>query len=381
MNDKLADLRKHGQSLWYDNIARDLLNSGELQRLVDEGITGLTSNPSIFKKAITKSSTYDEQLRELAQQGKGTKDIYEAMAMDDIRRAADILRPVYDRTECADGYVSLEVSPHLAHDTQGTIGEAARLFKQVDRPNLMIKIPGTPEGLPAVEESLANGLNINVTLIFSRKTYEHIMEAYIKGLERRVKAGQPLNTIASVASFFVSRVDTMVDRMLSERIVATGTGNLTEQGRMRGLKGKVAIANARLAYQQFKKTFESERFKALKENGAHVQRPVWASTSTKNPIYSDVMYVEGLIGPHTVNTAPPHTIEAFLDHGRVTATLEQWVGETQMVMSELAAIEIDMDAVTQHLLDEGVEAFADSFDDLLEVIEEKRKEFAAERAS
>lgn len=367
----LAELCEHGQSLWYDNIARDLLESGAIQDLIDEGILGMTSNPSIFMKAITGSTTYDEQLRRLALQGKSAQDIFEAMAVDDIRGAADLLRPVYERTSGEDGYVSLEVSPVLAYDTQGTIADAARLHGWVSRPNLMIKIPATAEGLPAVSESIAAGINVNVTLIFSRKMYTRVMDAYMTGLERRIHAGAQIDGIASVASFFVSRADTLVDKLLNERIAGGG-----DEAKLRELMGKTAVANTKLAYQLFKETFASERFKALADMGARLQRPLWASTSTKNPAYSDVLYVEELIGANTINTAPPHTIEAFKDHGKVANTLEQGIGEAQGIMDELATVGIDMEAVTDQLLDEGVKAFADAFQQLLDAIEEKRQQFA-----
>ncbi len=371
----VTDLYKHGQSLWYDNIARDLLESGEIQALIDGGILGMTSNPTIFMKAITGGTTYDVQLRELALAGKTAEEIYEAMAVADIQRAADMLRPVYDRTDGLDGYVSLEVSPFLAYDTEVTASEVVRLNEVVDRPNLMTKIPATPEGLPAIERSIAAGYNINVTLIFSRDMYIRVMEAYIRGLERRVEAGQPPSGIASVASFFVSRADTLVDKLLDEMIEQGG-----DEARLEALKGKAAIANTKLAYQLFKETFGSGRFKALADKGARVQRPLWASTSTKNPAYNDVRYVERLIGPHTVNTAPPHTIVAFKDHGTVADTLELGIEAEQAVMDELAAVGIDMQAVTDELLDKGVKAFADSFQQLLDAVEEKRQQFVEEPA-
>jgi len=376
MQEKFLTLQQHGQSLWYDNIARDLLDSGEIQKLVEDGILGMTSNPSIFKQAIAGSATYDADLRTLALQGKSAKEIYEALAVSDIQRAADILRPVYERTNKLDGYVSLEVSPLLAHDTHGTIEEAQRLFEWVDRPNVMIKIPATPEGLPAIEACLAAGLNINVTLIFSLKMYGRVMEAFMAGLERREQAGQPLEGIASVASFFVSRLDTLVDKILEQRIAASN--DPAEQAHLRGLLGKAAIANTKLAYELFKNTFGSQRFERLKAKGAQIQRPLWASTSTKNPAYRDVIYVEELIGPHTVNTAPPHTIAAFADHGIVADTLEKDIEGARQVMKDLAAIGIDIDAATDQLLREGVKAFADSFEALLAAIEAKRQEFVTQ---
>lgn len=379
MEEKLRELKEHGQSLWYDNISRDLMDAGVIQKLVEDGILGMTSNPTIFMKAITGGNSYDAHLRELARSDKSPQEIYEELAIVDIRRAADILRPVYDETKGEDGYVSLEVSPFLAHRTDETVAEAVRLFEWLDRPNVMIKIPATPEGLPAIEEAIARGLNVNVTLIFSLDVYTRVMEAYLRGLERRIEAGQEVSGIASVASFFVSRVDTLVDKLLDERIAASH--DPAEQERLRNLKGRAAVANAKLAYQLFKQTFvEGERFQKLAEKGARLQRPLWASTSTKNPAYSDVKYVEELIGPHTVNTAPPHTIEAFLDHGRVADTLEQGVEEARAVMEELAGVGIDMKAVTDELLEKGVEAFADSFRQLLDAIEAKCEQLAGAAA-
>jgi len=370
---KLTDLKAHGQSLWYDNIARDLLRSGDIQRLVDEGVAGLTSNPAIFKNAITNSDIYDEQIKELASAGKTAEEIYEVMAVDDIRAASDILRPVYDRTGSADGYVSLEVSPYLARDTEATLSEAKRLFEWVNRPNLMIKIPATQEGLPAIEEALFSGLNINVTLIFSRKMYGQVMEAYLTAFERRAKAGQAVDGIASVASFFVSRVDTLVDKMLDERIARTD--DVAEQAKLKGLRGKAAVGNAKLAYQLFGEVFGTSRFEALQVKGARVQRPLWASTSTKNPAYRDVLYVEELIGPDTVNTAPPHTIDAYRDHGRAAVTINDGLDEARELETSLKVEGIDMDAVTEKLLNDGLKAFVDPFQQMLDAIEVKRQGF------
>jgi len=363
----LVDLQKHGQSLWYDNISRDLLQSGAIKKLIDEGVTGMTSNPAIFEKAITGSAVYDDQLLALAQQGKTPHEIFEAMAVDDIRAAADLLRAVYDHTGGVDGYVSLEVSPFLAHDTGGTTTEALRLAGRVDRPNLMVKIPATPEGIPAIEDSIAAGLNINITLIFSREMYALVMEAYQRGLERRLADGKPVNNIASVASFFVSRVDSLVDKLLDQKIAETGNAEL------KNLQGKAAIANARLAYQLFKSTFGKPRFKELAAQGARIQRPLWASTSTKNPAYRDVIYLEQLIGADTVNTAPPQTIDAFRDHGVAAATLEQGIEEARGVETALGKAGLDLDAVTDQLLDEAVRLFADPFQKLLNAIDAKRQ--------
>jgi transaldolase len=375
---KLTDLQKFGQSLWYDNISRDLLQNGEIQRLVDEGVTGMTSNPAIFEKAISGSSAYDDQLRELALEGKTAQEIFEALAVEDIRAAAAILRPVYDRTNGADGYVSLEVSPLLAHDTAATAAEAARLAKWVDRPNVMIKIPATKAGVPAIQESLAAGLNINITLIFSREAYAEVIEAYLTALEQRKAAGKPVTGIASVASFFVSRVDTLVDKMLDEKIAATSDEN--EKMKLKALQGKAANANARLAYQLFKQKFSGARWDALASGGARVQRPLWASTSTKNPDYRDVIYIEELIGPDTVNTAPHQTIDAFRDHGVAAATLDTEIAESRAIEMALHDAGIDMNAVTDKLLEDAVRLFADPFQKLLDAIEVKRKSFVGEPA-
>ncbi len=361
MSSKIRELYALGQSLWYDNIARDLLQSGAIRAVIDEGITGLTSNPSIFQKAITGGSAYDAQVAQMLKTTRDPKAIYEALAITDIRAAADMLRPVYDRTDHVDGYVSLEVSPLLASDTAGTIAEAERLWHAVDCPNLMIKIPATPEGIPAIEEAIFRGLNVNVTLIFSLAMYEQVMEAYLRGLERRAEAELPL-TNASVASFFVSRVDTLVDKLL---------------GSDEALKGKAAIANARLAYQLFKGKFAGPRWEALAAQGARVQRPLWASTSTKDPAYPDTIYVDSLIGPHTINTAPPHTIEAFKDHGVVALTIEQDIEGARQLMIDLAARGIDMTAVTDELLADGIAKFADPFNHLLGAIAGKVEQIAA----
>lgn len=367
MTDKLIQLYDLGQSMWYDNIARDLLESGEIKALVDDGIMGLTSNPAIFTKAITSSTAYDEQISEVLKETSDPRAIFEALAVRDIQAAADILRPVYDRTNGVDGYVSLEVAPDLANKTDETRSEAARLWNEVQRPNLMIKIPATEAGIPAIENSIANGLNVNVTLIFSLDMYARVMEAYIKGLERRSAAGHSINNVASVASFFVSRVDSLVDTMLDDE--------------NNSLKGKAAIANAKLAYQLFKEKFAGERWEALNEQGAKVQRPLWASTSTKNPAYPDTIYVDTLIGPDTINTAPPATIEAFRDHGTLAVTVEDGIEEAKSLMSELAAAGIDIDAVTDQLLKEGVDKFEAPFIQLLAAIESKSEQLVAGASS
>ena len=314
MSNPVQDVQRLGQSIWYDNIRRGLLDSGELKRLIEMGVTGLTSNPTIFEKAIAGSTDYDEALTELARSNKSVDESYEALVIEDIRNTADLLRPIYDRTGGVDGYASLEVSPKLAHDTAGTTAEARRLFGALDKPNVMIKVPATAEGIPAVRQLISEGININVTLIFSLEAYRQVMEAYITGLEEYVAGGGDPSRIASVASFFVSRVDTAVDALLEERV---------RQGApdVKALMGKAAIANAKLAYREFQQVFGEERFSGLKDKQARPQRPLWASTSTKNPAYSDLMYVEALIGPDTVDTLPPATLTALLEYGKPGLTL------------------------------------------------------------
>ncbi|MDW8327198.1 MAG: bifunctional transaldolase/phosoglucose isomerase, partial [Anaerolineales bacterium] len=367
----LRELQKLGQSPWHDNIRRDLLTSGKLKQMVKAGdITGLTSNPTIFEQAIGQTNIYDEALAELALAGKSAAEIFDALSIEDIRAAADVFAPVYEKTKGADGYVSIEVAPAYARDTQATIKEAKRLWKAVGRPNLMVKIPATKEGLPAIEQSIADGINVNVTLIFSIKRYREVMDAYLAGLERRLKARKPIDHVASVASFFVSRVDTLVDKLLDERIRKLG-GQGAEA--LQALKGKAAIANAQLAYAEFRRHFSTVRFSALAAKGARLQRPLWASTSTKNPAYPDVMYIEALIGPDTVNTMPPATLAAYKDHGKPELRLTEDVRDAQRVIEQLEEFGIRMDDVTQQLEDEGVAAFAKSFDTLLAVVEARRQ--------
>jgi transaldolase len=372
MTNPLLQLKSHGQSVWYDNIDRSQLVSGQFKRLLDEdGVVGVTANPTIFEKSISAGHAYDEQMNQLIKEGKNTNDIYEAMVIHDIRTVADFLRPIYDQTNGQDGFVSLEVSPDLAHDTQGTISEASRFWHIVDRPNLMIKIPATPAGIPAIHQSLTNGLNINITLIFSLNDYREVTEAYISALEARHAAGKDISRIASVASFFVSRVDTLVDKLLEDKVKATN--DPPQQQHFKSLEGKAAIANARLVYQEFKRIFESPRFAALQQAGAHVQRPLWASTSTKNPAYRDVLYAEELIGPHTVDTMPLETIQNFRDHGQVRYSIEDNIPEAHALLAALEEIGIHYDQVTQQLQDEGVQKFADSFHQLFAGIASKQK--------
>lgn len=378
MTNPLLQLQAEGQSVWYDNIDRAQLVAGQFQRmLAEDGVIGVTANPTIFEKSISAGHTYDQQISQLVRAGKSTNDIYEAVVIQDIRTVADLLRPIYDRTEGADGYVSLEVSPDLAHDTQGTIAEAARFWKMVDRPNLMIKIPATPEGIPAVYETLRNGINVNITLIFSIEAYRQVTDAYIRALEDRNGQGLDIHKLASVASFFVSRVDTLVDKRLDDKIKATSDS--AEQQKLKALQGKAAIANARLVYQDFKKIFSTPRFESLKHAGARVQRPLWASTSTKNPAYRDVLYAEELIGPDTVDTMPLETIQNFRDHGIARKSIEDDIPGAKTTLDSLEQLGIHYDQVTQQLLDEGVQKFADSFHQLFAGIEKKKNTLKEEQ--
>ncbi len=372
MTNPLLQLKTYGQSVWYDTVDRAQLDNGLFKRLLDEdGVVGVTSNPTIFQKSISQGDAYDEQITQLVRERKNTSDIYEALAIRDIRTVADMLFPIYEKANRQDGFVSLEVSPDLAHETAATLNEARRLWKMVDRPNLMIKIPATPEGIPAVHQSLIEGLNINITLIFSIEDYRNVTDAYISALEERNAEGKDISHIASVASFFVSRVDTLVDQLLEEKIKASTDS--AEQQKLKSLEGKAAIANARLVYQDFKKIFHSPRFETLKHSGAHVQRPLWASTSTKNPAYRDVLYAEELIGPDTVDTMPLETIENFRDHGKVRFSVEDDIQQAKNELAELEKIGIHYDQVTQQLQDEGVKKFADSFHELFSGIESKKQ--------
>ena len=374
MSNTLVEIMKTGQSIWYDNIRRAMLASGDLQKKIEEDdLRGVTSNPTIFEKAITGSNDYDEQLRSLVEAGKSVSEIYEDLVVEDIGRAADILKPVYDKTDGIDGYISLEVNPGLAYKTQETIDEADRLFKRLGRKNVMIKIPAAQEGLPAIEESIYRGINVNVTMIFSIENYEQVAEAFIRGLERRAAEGQPVDHIASVASFFVSRVDTAIDTDLEYKARHAATPE--EKARLESLMGRAAIANAKLAYARYKEIFHGERFAALKAKGAQVQRQLWASTGTKNPKYSEVLYVDNLIGPETVNTVPPATYTAIRDKGKVALTLEEGLEECRTLVGELGEIGIDLKAVTEKLQKDGLSSFVNSFDTLAESIESKRDAF------
>ena len=372
MANPLLQLKAQGQSVWYDTVDRAQLDNGLFKRLIDEdGIVGVTSNPTIFQKSISHGDAYDEQITQLAQDGKSTSDIYEALAIRDIRTVADMLLPIYERANRQDGFVSLEVSPDLAHDSEATLHEVRRFWKMVDRPNLMIKIPATPEGLPVVRQTLAEGMNINITLIFSIEDYQRVADAYISALEERNAEGKDISHIASVASFFVSRVDTLVDQLLENKIKASN--DRVEQQKLKSLEGKAAIANARLVYQDFKNFFHSPRFETLKHSGAHVQRPLWASTSTKNPAYRDVLYAEELIGPDTVDTMPLETIENFREHGNVRLSVEENIQQARDELAELEKVGIHYDRVTKQLQDEGVQKFADSFHELFKGIESKKQ--------
>ena len=358
-----------GQTVWSDNIQRSLLKNGELAGRIARGeIRGVTSNPSIFMNAITKSQDYDQSLLPLISAGLNNEEIFFHLAIEDIQAAADLFLPLYRQSGGGDGYVSLEVSPYLANETAATLAQAQQLWLRVDRPNLMVKIPATKAGLPAITEAIAAGLNINVTLIFSLQRYAEVMDAFMLGLEKRVRAGLPVGSIASVASFFVSRVDTNVDARLQKIIQAGGA----QASAAAALLGKAAIANARLAYADFKQVVASDRFQRLKAKDAHVQRPLWASTSTKNPAYRDVIYVEELIGADTVNTMPPQTVTAFLDHGRVRLSLDENLPGARQALADLEALGISMREVTDQLEQEGVKSFADAFTTLLDAIEARR---------
>jgi transaldolase/glucose-6-phosphate isomerase len=371
MTNTLVEIAKLGQSIWYDNIRRAMLTTGDLARKVEEDdLRGVTSNPTIFEKAITGSGDYDEQLRALVAAGKSTPEIYEELVVADIAAAADTLRPVYDRLDGHDGFISLEVDPRLAYDTRKTIDEAERLFKRLARPNVMIKIPASQEGLPAIEESIYRGININITMIFSIENYVQVAESFIRGLERRAEEGKPVERISSVASFFVSRVDTLVDAELEKR--ARESKTTEEKTECESLLGTAAVANAKIAYEKYKEIFHGERFAAMRAKGAQVQRPLWASTSTKNPTYYDLMYIDTLIGPETVNTVPPATYTAIRDHGHAALTLEKNVDESLRVFGRLAKVGVDLKAVTEKLQRDGLDAFVKSFDTLLASIDAKR---------
>jgi transaldolase len=375
MNPRVAALLEQGQSIWQDDIARSMLTGGSLASMIEDvGVRGVTSNPTIFEKAIAGGTDYDEQIAGLIREGKSAADIFLAVSVDDIRNACDLFRPIYDASDGGDGFVSIEVEPGLARDAAGTREQVRQLWEAVNRPNLMVKIPGTIEGAPIVEEMLAEGKNINITLLFSIEAYERVANAYIDALETRHAAGLPIERIASVASFFVSRVDTAVDNLLDEKIATASDAG--EKQRLESLKGKAAVANAKLAYDLFKDLFHSDWFEKLRAAGARPQRPLWASTGTKNPAYSDVLYVDTLIGPHTVNTMPGKTIQAFLDHGEVRRTVDEDMDSARQVMTDLEAAGIDFKAVTDKLENDGIDLFCKSFEQLLAGVEAKRAALA-----
>ena len=361
---KLAQL---GQSIWYDNISRGVIRKGELKRMVDEGLLGVTSNPTSFDKAISSSNDYDDQIRDLVEKNPNIDagEIIQALMVKDIQMACDVLRPVYDLTKGGDGFISIEVTPNKARDTKATIDEVRDLWAKVNRPNLMVKIPSTKEGLPAIEQSIYEGTNINVTLIFSVERYREVADAYIRGLERRVKEGKPVDGVRSVASVFVSRIDTLVDDLLAKK----------DPDKTKPLMGKAAVANSKFVYKAFKEIFGSARFKALEAKGAKVQRPLWGSTGTKNPAYSDLLYIEPLIGQNTVNTVPPATYAAILDHCHPALTIESDLDGARKTLADIATAGIDMKWVLQKLEDDGVAAFEKSFDGLYANLSKKRGEF------
>ena len=377
MTNHLLEIKQYGQSIWMDNLTRDLIQSGELKRMVEEqGICGITSNPAIFEKAIAGNAIYDADIETGIREGKPTYQIYESLVFDDIRNACDILRPVYDVTDGLDGYVSIEVPPTIAHDTEATIKEAQRYYEAIGKDNVMIKIPGTEAGLPAVEATIKAGINVNVTLLFSVESYINCAWAYIRGLEARVAEGQEIHKLSSVASFFLSRIDNLIDAKLDEKIKVADLPEV--QIKLTQLKGKVAIANAKIAYQKYKEIIGSDRWKALAEKNANVQRLLWASTSTKNPDYSDVMYVDELVGHDTVNTLPPATIEACADHCDVADRVELNIDEAYRTLEALKDpdVAIDLDEVMAALLTEGIDKFVQPFQSLMDSLEEKVRKLA-----
>ncbi len=367
----VQELYNFGQSFWVDYILRSLITSGELDmHIKEDGVRGMTSNPAIFMKAIAETDEYKESINTLSPQYEDTKSLYEQLAIADIQGAADALRTVYDQSKKHDGYVSLEVSPHLSRDTDGTLDEARRLWKTVAKENVMIKVPATPEGIPAIEQLISEGINVNVTLLFSQDAYELVAQAYIAGLEKRSAQGQPLDHVASVASFFISRIDSAIDKLLEEKLKAADSPD--ETSLLQSVMGKIAIANAKLTYQRYGEIFSGGRWQTLADKGAQTQRILWASTSTKNPDYRDVIYVEELIGPQTVNTMPVPTAEAFRDHGKLRESLTEGVDAARKTMETLDQTGISMKEMTDRLLEEGLEIFEVAFDKLLDAIEKAR---------
>ena len=368
-NNPLLDLEAFGQSIWMDFISRRTTSSGELQQLIEQdGISGVTSNPSIFEKAIAKSNDYDEAIHSLTRNGMNSDEIYQTLTVEDIQNVADLLRPTYNRTDGRDGFVSLEVSPGLAHDSDGTIAEARRLWSLVDRPNVMIKVPATPEGLPAIQQLIGEGINVNITLLFGLSRYREVVGAYLAGLETLAARRKPLNQVASVASFFLSRIDVLIDPMLEKKMAIDGS----QVDIAAHLRGQIAIASAKAAYEIYKEIFGSDRFQKLANKGAQPQRLLWASTSTKNPDYSDIKYVEALIGPNTINTLPIETLTAYRDHGHPEQSLDHNVPDAYQALKDLSSVGIDLDAATQQLEDNGVESFISAFDRLMASLKEKQ---------
>ena len=380
MNNPLLEINNYGQSIWMDNLNRSLIESGELEKLIENyGLRGITSNPAIFEKAIAGNQVYDADIEAGIKADKPVSEIYESLIFKDIRDTCDRFKEIYEQTGGLDGYVSIEVDPHLARDTEGTVEEALRYYKAIERENVMIKIPGTPEGFPAIERVIAEGINVNVTLLFSVDSYQEAAWAYIRGLETRVKQDKPIDKIASVASFFLSRIDTKIDDRINERLKHIGTETLNEEARLRQVLGKVAIANAKLAYQKFKEIINTDRWQALADKGANNQRLLWASTSTKNPEYNDVMYVNELVGEHTVNTLPPNTLEACADHCDITANpIESNVESAKQLIASLQDLDIniDLNKVMEELLEEGIDKFIQPFDSLQQTLEDKVKQLA-----
>jgi len=373
----LRKLQEIGQSIWLDNLSRNLINSGELKRLMDAGVTGVTSNPTIFQKAISGSKDYDASLKNLlGKEVRDEKELFLGLALEDVARAADLLWPVYLSSNGLDGFVSIEVSPDLAYDTGKTVAEAKRLFSTLGKKNILVKVPATPQGVPAIEQLIMEGVNVNVTLLFSVGRYEEVAEAYLRGLEKRVLQGQPIHEICSVASFFVSRVDTVIDKLLQDRIAASTAG--AEKRKIHNLLGQAAVANAKIAYKKYKDFFSGKRFRILK--GARIQRILWGSTGTKNPNYNDVKYVEELIGPDSINTIPETTLQAFVDHGRVQITIGDLLEEARRLFNELLLLGVDINQVTAQLEQEGVKLFADSYFFLLKEIAEKRDSFLSPKS-
>ena len=375
MKDSIKKLREINESIWLDNLSRRMIESGELRRLIqEEGITGITSNPTIFQKAISGSNDYDASLRKMLEKGvREEKELFLGLALEDISRAADLLWPVYKESKGTDGFVSIEVSPDLAYDTEKTIAEARRLFSTLGKKNILVKVPGTEPGLPAIEQLTAEGVNVNVTLLFSVTRYEEVAQAYLLGLEKRARQGKPLEEVSSVASFFVSRVDTLADKLLEARMASSSKE--AEKEKCRKLLGKAAVANAKIAYRKYRQMFFGKRFQSLK--GARLQRILWGSTGTKNPKYSDVKYVEELIGRDSINTLPDVTLKAFLDRGKVEMTIDRGLEEAGKVFPALTEVGVDIDRVTEELEKEGVKLFSDSFFALLKEIAQKRDSFRA----